>query len=233
MDSGPISPPRRGEILFSFNENILEGTVIARPNRFLVEVMHEGKSIPCHLHDPGRLREIIFPGNMVLFRETAGIKTSHSIVAGWNNGKWIPIDTRIHGEIAEKFLPKPFRKEVSIRGKRIDYLIGNAWVEVKGCTLNIGGVALFPDAPSRRAVEQLRVLSDLSMNGDRTCVLVLVLRDDVRCFVPNAGTDPGFASALSTAIGKGVNVQVHSVSFDGKSVYYEKRLPFCGESSIA
>ena len=208
---------------------MMEGTVLSRPNRFMVRIDHDGMPIPCHLHDPGRLKEVIFPGNRVLFRRIKGAKTDYSIAAGMNNGIWVPIDTRIHGAIAEKFLARDFTREVTIGRKRIDYMVGGSYLEVKGCTLNMGGKAMFPDAPSRRASEHLRLLSSISMNGGSAYVLILVLRADVDCFAPNAETDPEFARALIDAIQSGVRIEAHSLSFDSKRVYYDKRLPFCGE----
>jgi sugar fermentation stimulation protein A len=49
--------------VYEFNEKIWEAAVVKRLNRFLVEINDEnGKSL-CHLHDPGRLEELIFNGS--------------------------------------------------------------------------------------------------------------------------------------------------------------------------
>ena len=48
------------------------------------------------------------------------------------------------------------------------------YIEVKGCTLERDGVALFPDAPTERGVKHLRGLTDLARQGNR-CVALIVM----------------------------------------------------------
>ena len=47
----------------------MEVEFIARPNRYLAEVSIEGKTELAHVHDPGRLKELLYPGNKVLIRK--------------------------------------------------------------------------------------------------------------------------------------------------------------------
>ena len=55
-----------------------------------------------HIHDPGRLKEILFPGNKVyLKRENApGRKTKWDLIAGEVNGKLVFTNSRYHREIS-------------------------------------------------------------------------------------------------------------------------------------
>lgn len=57
----------------------------------------------CHLHDPGRLKELIYPGNKILVREVNGNKrkTLCQVTAVWNN-LWVVVDSSIHNDTAKK-----------------------------------------------------------------------------------------------------------------------------------
>jgi sugar fermentation stimulation protein A len=70
-------------------------------------------------------------------------------------------------------------------------------VEVKACSLIEYGVAMFPDAPSGRALKHLEELSELSIQGYHSHVLFVITHSDPAVFIPNLHTDPEFAAALS------------------------------------
>ena len=94
-----------GTVVMDMDFPMAEARIIDRPNRFLV-VAHNGKEeIRCHLHDPGRLRELIYPGNTVLIRQQAGAKTGYSVTAARAGSQWVITDTRFHHPIARHFLP--------------------------------------------------------------------------------------------------------------------------------
>ncbi|BCU69684.1 hypothetical protein KN1_09810 [Stygiolobus caldivivus] len=140
-----------------------EEVVESRPNRFLV-VTKSGRL--CHLHDPGRLKELIYRGNKVLIRETQGKrKTSCQVTAAWSGKEWVLTDSSIHNEVARKFLPAGAKAEVKIGKSRVDFMFDNTFVEVKGCTLVKDGKALFPDAPTKRGKRHLEELIELKKEG--------------------------------------------------------------------
>ena len=51
-----------------------EGRIVRRENRFLCTVSLGGTEVLAHLHDPGRLRELVYPGAEVLLRRAPGDK---------------------------------------------------------------------------------------------------------------------------------------------------------------
>lgn len=77
----------------------------------------------CHLHDPGRLKELIYLGDIVLIRDTRGEKTNCSITAAYANGTYVIIDSRLHNKIASKFLPSNSRREIRIGDSKIDFML--------------------------------------------------------------------------------------------------------------
>lgn len=67
--------------------DLVPGTVVARPNRFTVVVDMNGLEVRAHMADPGRLRELIFPGSSIMVRKAVNSdpgtflrKTTHDVV---------------------------------------------------------------------------------------------------------------------------------------------------------
>jgi sugar fermentation stimulation protein A len=223
-----IVPPNSGEVVYSFRDyQNIEGTVLSRPNRFVVNIKTESGQRTCHLHDPGRLKELIYEGNLIMFRNVMGIKTDCSIVAAKTEEIWIPLDSRIHNIIASRFLPEHARSEVVVGRKRLDFLSDNEYIEVKGCTLKNGRAAIFPDAPTKRGTEHIRTLISLIRSGHTGSLIILVMRNDVECFLPNYPMDSEFADAFFDAQRSGVSIRIFTFSFDGTDVRYEREIGIC------
>lgn len=80
------------------------------------------------------------------------------------------------------------------------------FVEVKGCTLEEDGLALFPDAPTQRGVKHLRELIACREAGYEAAVCVVIQMAGMAAFSPNDRTHPEFGSALRDAAAAGVRV---------------------------
>ena len=228
-----------------------EGIFRERPNRFLgivdLPLEYGGPGQKVHVHDPGRLMELLFPGNRVLLihAERPGRKTAWTVAAAWCEGEWVLINSGLHHKISSAILadpeispfgrPESVDAEVNSGNSRLDYRMllpgeSRVWVEVKGCTLSRDGVALFPDAPTKRGVRHVRELVDLKVHGDRAALLILVFRQDVICFSPNYLTDAGFARAFAHAVSSGVEVYPLVCSFTHEGdVCFEKRISVCAD----
>lgn len=205
-----------------------EGTFLERHNRFLVSVRVGDRVELVHLHDPGRLKELMYLGNRVLLRKTQGRKTNYSVTALLDQEEWVLVDSRFHNRVAERLLGNRVRRrEVEFLGKRMDFLT-DGLVEVKGCTLKRGDVALFPDAPTLRGREHMKVLREAVRKGMGALVLVLVFHKYARCFCPNWATDPLFSESFEKAIHEGVKFQAFSLYFDGERLWLTGEVPLCG-----
>ena len=80
-------------------------------------------------------------------------------------------------------------------------------IEVKGCTLEKDGVALFPDAPTLRGLKHVRELTALRKSGEYECmVLIIVQMKGCKFFTPNRETHADFADALKEAKAAGVKI---------------------------
>ena len=81
------------------------------------------------------------------------------------------------------------------------------FVEVKGVTLELDGVVLFPDAPTERGVKHINELVDAAQNGFETYIFFVIQMNDCKYFTPNAETHPEFAQSLRNAEQNGVNIR--------------------------
>ena len=195
--------------------SLYEGAFLKRDNRFLITARLNGEEVKAHLRDPGRLKELLIPGNRVLLQRTEkpGRKTKYEVVAFFDGKTPVIVNSGIHSRIAEKIIPAlmkctVIKKEVQFLDSRIDFLVKcerDALVEVKGCTLVRDGIALFPDAPTERGLKHLRDLIKAVEMGWEASVLFLVMRPDAYVLKPNRDTHPEFADVFAKAIDIGVN----------------------------
>ena len=205
---------------------LMKGIFLSRPNRFVGEIEYEGRIETAHIHDPGRLTELLIKGVDVLFTYSKG-KLKYYIKAVRTEDEWVLIDTALHSKIAMevfKFLPelsdvKEIKKEVKIGNSRIDFVLDGVPLEVKGVSLVKDGIALFPDAPTERGARHVREI--IEHNG---IILLLVVRQ-AKIFCPNSEMDPKFSINLSEARKKGIRIIPVQISFDGKTIYYHGIIP--------
>jgi sugar fermentation stimulation protein A len=219
---------------------------VSRPNRFVVEASLEDEedTIICPLHDPGRLKEILRPGNELLIRYAArpGRKTDWEVIAGKVGRRWVLINSSYHRMISESILGdpliSPFGKlkeilpEVKVGKSRLDFKLTDQknkdiYIEVKGCSLTLDGKAMFPDAPTKRGRRHVEELIELKKKGHRAALMILVLGPEAECFGPKADTDPDFARAFYRSVDIGVEIYPLSFIFDGAHIHYTGQIPLC------
>lgn len=205
-------------------DDIVEGIFIERPNRYLAEVDIAGKRSVVHVHDPGRLKELLYLGNRCLVKYAASEKrkTEWDMIAAYKDDEFVLVHSGIHRYLAEAILRNadinPFggfeqiKPEAKYGKSRIDFLAKtlqtgeDIWVEVKGCSLSIDGIAKFPDAPTERGTRHLEELIEIKASGARAGVLLLVL-SNARAFIPNKETDPKFYKTFYKALAAGVEIK--------------------------
>ncbi len=220
----------KGKPLLKFEGRLL-GRFVERPNRFLARVRVEGQVLDVHVHDPGRLKEPLFPGNEVAIirREGRRRKTKYDLIGAKREEEWAFIHSGYHSEIAEKLIKsgkiRPLRGydvakgEVKLGNSRIDFVLDpKAFLEVKGCTLIRNSLALFPDAPTERGRRHILELERELEKGIPCFVLFLVFGSAER-FSPNWETDPRFSDELLRASEMGLKVIAYSLTFDSVNLF--------------
>jgi sugar fermentation stimulation protein A len=180
----------------------------------------------CHCPNPGRLTECLFPGTELILEKREGkvAGTLWTAAALRHRGNIVPLFASRANRAAEELaLPaiipglREVHPEFSLGNSRFDFLCLNGkgerhLVEVKACSLVEYGTAMFPDAPSSRALKHLEELAALRKEGYKSHVLFVILHGEPEVFVPNLHTDPAFAAALGKFCGgKRPAVKVHAV----------------------
>jgi len=193
--------------------NIIRATFLKRPNRFLVRCKWKGRILSAFLPNPGRLRELLFPGRIIhLVREEKPLdrKTLYTAVAVDREGQPIMLHTHRTNEVARTLLQERkipglenariVRSEIRVGRSRFDFLLkqGNQDIllEVKSCTLVGKSVAMFPDAVTERGARHLRELAKISEEGVRAVFLFIVHWPFARIFMPDFHTDLNFSQTL-------------------------------------
>lgn len=208
-----------------------EGRFVRRVNRFLAEVELDGTVQACHVKNTGRLRELLIPGAEVWceVHNDPNRKTKFSLLLVRKDGQLVSIDSQAPNRLAYDyvqsgglgFVPAQLRREVTHGNSRFDLAFLHngkpAFLEVKGVTLVLDGVARFPDAPTERGTKHLRGLQEAVREGCEAFVLFVIQRTGVRYFSPYGENDPAFAAALRDAAEHGVQVRAVScrVSTEG------------------
>jgi sugar fermentation stimulation protein A len=207
----------------------LEARFLERPNRFLVRALSpDGEVLTAHCPNPGRMREILLPGAALILERAANPKrkTAWTLAAARHRGRLIPLRSSQANQLAaELLLPRLYpdmiscAREVPWGRSRFDFLVRTPgkeiYLEVKACTLVEEKVAMFPDAPSARALRHLEELAALARPGRRGEILFVVMNPEAESFVPNIHTDPAFSRKLLEARGH-VGIRAASIRVDGR-----------------
>ncbi len=213
-------------------KNLMDATIIDRPNRFIIKSYLGNKIINVHLHDPGRLEELIYNGNHMLIRYAKGKKTDYSVTFIKNDNVYTFNDARFHSEIASKFIKNGYKKEVKINDSRIDFKYNNSFIEVKSCTLVENNIAKFPDAKTIRGKKHLITLMDLMKNNYKSYVLFLIFNENAECFLPNVERDYEFSKTFYEAYNYGVKFKFLVFYYKDNSIYFKNEIKLCEKSYI-
>lgn len=207
-------------------DNIVPGTFLSRPNRFIAHVETGGEAAVCHVKNTGRCRELLIPGGLVYLQdfgpEPAGRKTRYDLIAVKKERPSGPLlinmdaqaPNKVFAEWARtgKFRPDLtlLRPETVFGASRFDFYYETAagargFVEVKGVTLEENGRALFPDAPTERGVKHLEELVRARKQGYAAHVCFVIQMAGMTAFSPNDAAMPTFGAALRRAVDAGVD----------------------------
>lgn len=199
-----------------YNKTI-HGQFCSRTNRFVAEVMINGKQETVHVKNTGRCKELLLPGTEVVLEnsDNPSRKTKYDLICVYKeNLGWVNIDSQAPNKVVKEWLAKQdydmIRPEYSIGNSRIDFYMekdGQKYLmEVKGCTLEIDGIGYFPDAPTERGVKHLRELQKAAQKGYQCYVAFVIQMEGIHEVRPNVKTHPEFGVALEEARQAGVQV---------------------------
>ena len=198
-------------------QNIRRGVFLDRPNRFVAHVEIGGLRETVHVKNTGRCRELLIPGREVILShsDSPSRKTAYDLIAVEKPGLGlVNIDSQAPNHVMKEWLLgldfDLIRPEFSYGSSRIDFYMerrGRRYLtEVKGCTLEIGGIGYFPDAPTERGLKHLHELARARQEGFLASVAFVIPMGGVTKVLPNMETHPAFGIALSEAEAAGVQV---------------------------
>ncbi|MBP5261243.1 MAG: DNA/RNA nuclease SfsA [Clostridiales bacterium] len=199
-------------------DNVTKAVFVKRPNRFIAEVDIDGRRETVHVKNTGRCKELLIPGCEVWLTEpgTPDRKTRYDLIAvRKSNGILFNIDSQAPNKVVKEWLAtQAFDRvipEYTYGDSRIDFYMERGsekyLMEVKGCTLEIGGVGYFPDAPTERGVKHIRELIKAKEAGYHAILAFVIQMDGVSEVIANVDTHPEFGIALDDAKRAGVEIR--------------------------
>ncbi len=220
-------------------KSIFEGKFLSRPNRFIANVEIDGKTETVHVKNTGRCRELLVPNATVFLEKSDNPlrKTKYDLVAVYKNNLLINMDSQIPNYVAEEWLKlgnifsknAKIRREVTHNKSRFDFYIEDGdrkvFLEVKGCTLEQDGIAMFPDAPTERGVKHIEELIGCLEEGFEAYILFVIQMKPVKVFKPNDNTHKAFGDALRKAYESGVRILAYDSIITPNSIKIDKEVP--------
>ena len=198
---------------------MVAGKFLSRPNRFIAHIEIDGKEEICHVKNTGRCKELLTPGTKVYCADCLSPtrKTRYDLIAVEKGERLINMDSQAPNKAAMEWLREGglgeishLKAEATCGASRFDFSFQKdgrtCFLEVKGVTLENGGICAFPDAPTTRGAKHLRELAALSQQGFGAYVLFVIQMAEVSYLHPNDKTDPVFGEALRQASQAGVQL---------------------------
>ena len=222
---------------------------VSRPNRFTVEFKNNDTIDLAHLHDPGRLKELLIEDTDMLIKyiptyKITGRKTKYDVIGIKYHNNWILVNSSYHNKLVDEIIKNReidylknfhiFKPEYTYGNSRLDFLLkdekdNDLFLEVKGCTLVIDNMAKFPDAPTKRGKKHVEELIKISKKDMKSAIIILILQNDANIFSPNYETDKDFSDTLKEAYANNVKIlPVHIITQlhnDTLNLRYDKILP--------
>lgn len=229
-------------------QTVIPAVFLARPNRFIAQVEVDGRPEIAHVKNTGRCKELLVPGCRVFLSVSGNPdrKTKYDLIAAEKQrpGKaplLVNLDSQAPNDTADEWLKTGalfgpdvrIRREVTHGDSRFDFYLEvgsrKIFLEVKGCTLESGGEARFPDAPTERGVKHVSELAACLDEGYEAFILIVIQMKDVHSFRPNDETHRAFGDALRAAAEKGVQVLAVDCIVTPDTMVIDKPVPVCLE----
>jgi sugar fermentation stimulation protein A len=179
------------------------GTIISRPNRFIMLVDSKGKTLRCHCPTTGRLGDLDVVGLPCLYSTASGAKrktayTVEAISTSRSGRSWVGINQTAVNRYFEFFARSgalsrmvrgDLRREVKLGGSRIDFLIGGAYVEVKTPLITLPASSKVPRVRRSRFDSFDRLIRHMNelrgaLAGGSRAIIVLCYLYDAKPFRP-------------------------------------------------
>jgi sugar fermentation stimulation protein A len=190
-------------LVYRFPRPLKEGTIVSRPNRFIMMVKAGGKTLRCHCPTTGRLGDLKLPGLPCLYStsESKTRKTGYTVEAvstSLHGGSWVGINQTAANRYFEFFLRNgtlsrlgrgEVQREVRLGRSRIDFLVGNSYIEVKTPLMTLPAASRVPRVKRSRFDSFDRLIRHMgelqgSLSQGKKAKIVLCYLYDAKPFKP-------------------------------------------------
>jgi len=231
----------------NYSHELFHGTLIKRYKRFLADVkLDSGEIVTAHCANSGSMLGLKDEGSEVWLSPAANPKAkldykweivrSHGTMVGINTSlpNKLVEEAILDGTITELQGYKNLRREMKYgKNSRIDIFLSghinakaDCYVEVKSVTLSReAGLGEFPDAVTSRGTKHLNELSDMVSQGQRSVMVYLAQRSDIKSFKVASDIDPAYADALKVAKEKGVEAYCYICEITPSGINVDQSIP--------
>lgn len=218
---------------------VIEGTFLKRPNRFIAQVLIDGKEETVHVKNTGRCKELLVPGVKVILEDCSNNpnrKTRYSLIAVWKRDILVNMDSQVpnavvfealkEGKIKEIRDVAYSKREVTFGKSRYDIYYESenqkGFIEVKGVTLEHNGISMFPDAPTERGAKHVLEMIEAVKEGYRGTLLFLIQMKGPKEFRLNWEMDRNFSEAVKLASENSVEILAYDSIVSKDSIIIDK-----------
>lgn len=221
---------------------------IDRPNRFIAEcrLQETGEMVTVHVKNTGRCKELFHPEVQVAlsYQPSPKRKTDYDLIAVKKGSAWFNIDSQVPNALAAKGIEDgtiglpglkgeiiSVKREKRFAQSQFDILVetntGNqAFVEVKGMTLENHTIGAFPDAPTLRGLKHVTELIDAMKEGYQSYVLFVVQFEKVELATIHTNMQPALAQMILSGQKQGLSVIAYNCSVTPDTIAIEHQVPF-------
>ncbi|WP_348923316.1 DNA/RNA nuclease SfsA [Enterococcus rotai] len=228
--------------------NVYLAHFIDRPNRFIAQcrLQETGEIVTVHVKNTGRCKELFHPEVEVAlsYQPSPKRKTEYDLIAVKKNDVWFNIDSQVPNALAAQaiqagtiILPGLNGEIISVKREKrfahsqFDILVETntghqAFVEVKGMTLENHGVGAFPDAPTLRGLKHVTELIEATKEGYQSYVLFVVQFEKVEMATIHTAMQPALAEMILSGQKQGLSVIAYNCSVTPDTIAIEHQVPF-------
>jgi len=212
---------------------LIDGRVLVRASRFTVVVDVNGERVLAYLSNSGRLEQFLKSGSVGYLIRVAGggrRRLGYRLV-GVRDGVYAAVvDTRIHEDVFAVLVDRGLipwlrgfrvvKRCPRVEGKVLDYLLASGGrhtlVEIKSAVLRLpGNVAGYPDAPTARGRQHLKLLADTATkHGYKPLVVFICALPSVNKFQLYCNEDREIGAVARYAQEKGVEFKAIGIYLD-------------------
>ena len=204
-------------------------TIIARLNRFVIEVQVGDRRCRASTDNTGRLLDFVVPGRKAYCVPHARpMKTDYSLFAIEDSGAGALLDTQLQMRSFEEALSagripwlegyRMAKRNIRLGDSVVDYLLERGdettYLEVKSAVLRDGRYAMYPDCPSVRGRRHVREIACHARAGGKAIILFIAALPAVTALKPNRQADPELYELLVDARKSGVALKALNIIYE-------------------